>query len=46
MTSAAASAELNSAIEAWGDDLAAQVAGLCRWHRRAGMRVDCPPAPD
>lgn len=36
--SAVALAEHNSAIEAWGDSLAAQVARLCRWAEGNGAK--------
>lgn len=41
LTSAAASAELNSKIEEWGDGLASQVKRLCGWAKANGMR-DAP----
>lgn len=43
LTSAQASAQYNSDVEAWGDGLAAQVARLCRWAKGSGMAVTCPP---
>lgn len=41
VSSAAALAEHNSAVERWGDDLKAQVDRLCRWAKANGM----PDAP-
>lgn len=42
LSSAAASAQLNSDIEAWGDGLADQVRRLCGWAKAAGMDgIDC-----
>ena len=46
LTSAQASAEYNSALEAWGDGMAAQLGRLCRWAATNGVRgLDCPRPP-
>ena len=42
LSSAKASAQFNSDLEAWGDALAAQVLRLCGWAKGAGMDgIDC-----
>lgn len=42
-TSAQASEDYNAAIEAWGDRVSAAGGRLCRYLKRVGMAVDCPP---
>lgn len=43
LTSAQASAQYNSDVEAWGDAMAAQIGRLCRWAKGSGAPVlSCP----
>jgi hypothetical protein len=42
LTSPAASARYNAAIEGWGDRVSAAGGRLCRFFKARGMEVDCP----
>lgn len=46
VASAAALAEHNSAVEAWGDGMALQIGRLCRWANANGGDFTCPKPPD
>lgn len=45
LTDPAAGDRYDSAIEGWGDRLAAAGGRLCRHFSRTGMKVVCPPPP-
>lgn len=35
----------NNEVLSWGRTLKLQVDRLCRWFKRSGAQLDCPPAP-
>ncbi len=44
VTSAQASEDYNAAVEGWGDRVSDAGARICRFHKRLGMKISCPPA--
>jgi hypothetical protein len=45
LTSGQAAADYDAAVEGWGDRLWRAGGRLCRWAKRNGMAIDCPPPP-
>lgn len=44
LTSEQASEHYNANVESWGDRISAAGGRLCRYFKRQGMTMECPPA--